>query len=312
MGGAFFCQDVAVKPWKSWSDQLDLMEQRGLLIADRTTCELRLSQVNYYRLAGYARYFQVAPHVADNRFVDGTTVEGIFELYDADEDLRGLLMQRLARVEIMLRTRYAYIVAEQSGPYGKYLKDSFFSGASTSESMARKCQEDLARSRERFIVRYRDEASPTPYAHLPVWSAVEAFSFGTLSKCIERGDKGRLYANVAESLGVNKTGFVSRLRALVYLRNRCAHQARLWRHSVVDAGSTPNNIKGRAKRKIGQFDPRSVIDVLVSLDDLLEKASLGDGAIDWLLARHGASSLYLEGLRQPRNHRDGPLSVGHK
>ncbi|MGC9535644.1 Abi family protein [Streptomyces sp. UG1] len=72
--------------------------------------------------------------------------------------------------------------------------------------------------------------------------AVEAWSFGTLSKAIERGAGGTLADAVATSVGVARAGFAYRVRSLVYLRNRCAHHSRLWHHSVLynhAAGSHP-------------------------------------------------------------------------
>jgi abortive infection bacteriophage resistance protein len=130
-------------------------------------------------------------------------------------------------------------------------------------------------SKERHILRYTtsDESSPN-FSGLPVWSAVEAWSFGTLSKCSERGAQGALADAVAISLGVAKAGFAYRVRAHVYLRNRCAHHSRRWHHSVIEAGATPNNVRVKAKRLVGQFDPRSVLDVTASLDDILVRAKV--------------------------------------
>ncbi|RYG78464.1 Abi family protein [Yimella sp. RIT 621] len=294
-----------MKPWLSWPDQVSLLQQRGLEISDTDVCEERLSRVNYYRFMGYARYFQAAPHDGNNSFVAGATFADVWALYEADEALRDLLMAGLGRVEIALRTTYAYVLGRDTYSHATYLQDSFFSGAATSESLAESCRADLNRSRERFILRYRDNNASDPYADLPVWSAVEAFSFGTLSKCVERAAGGTLHPVIAEELGIAKAGFHSRVKALVYVRNRCAHHARLWRHSVIDAGLTPNNARHKTKKQIGQFDPRSVMDVLVSLDDILTKTNLGDPVVPALLATHGRGSAFLEGLTQPLAHRDG-------
>jgi len=248
MGGAFLCFDASMKPWLPWPEQVALLQERGLEIDPADRCPESLSVVNYYRFMGYARYFQVAPHQGDNRFLPGTRFADVWGLYKADEVLRNLLMPRLGSVEVALRTKYAYVVGRDVGPRSGYLNESFFAGARSSESLSDACRKDLDRSKERFILRYRDQLAADPYEELPVWSAVEAFSFGTLSKCIERGHHGAVFRAVADELGVAQAGFQSRVRALVYLRNRCAHHARLWRHSVVDAGATPNNIKHRAKR----------------------------------------------------------------
>jgi hypothetical protein len=142
------------------------------------------------------------------------------------------------------------------------------------------------------------------FSKLPVWSAVEAWSFGTLSKCIERGAQGALTDAVAASLGVAKSGFAYRVRSLVYLRNRCAHHSRLWHHSVIDAGPTPNNVRVKAKRLAGQFEPRSVLDVVASLDDMLVRSKTANPVLPELIEQHSCDSAFWQGLSHPQNPRD--------
>lgn len=255
MGGAFFDLGSLLKPSLSWDAQVDLLVQRGLVVSDRVACAAFLAANNYYRFSGYMRYFQKAPHLGDNSFQPGTAFEEIRAIYDADEALRSLLSQRLARVEVLLRTHTAYVIANAHGPCGRYLEQDFYTDAANSEPTVESCLKDIERSRERHILRYTAAEGGTPdFTGLPVWSAVEAFSFGTLSKCIERGGQGSLADAVATSIGVAKAGFPYRVRALVYLRNRCAHHSRLWHHSVIDAGPTPNNVRVKAKKLAGQFE----------------------------------------------------------
>lgn len=128
MGGAFSCLNGRMKQWLSWSDQLALLQERGLVVGDRAACEVRLRSVNYYRFSGYARYFQIAPHEGDSRFHAGTTFGDVWALVEADADLSAALMPRLGQVEIALRTRYAYVVGRDVGLGGNYLNDAFFSG----------------------------------------------------------------------------------------------------------------------------------------------------------------------------------------
>ena len=302
--GPFHAWMVRVKNWLSHADQAKLLAGRGLLISDLQECEARLSQVNYYRWSGYFRYFQVAPHAGDNSFVPGTTFDEIWEIYSVDAHLRSALVPLLESPEVLLRASYAYVVGQKTAPTGLYLDDAYFSGTPNSESLSAACRKDLDRSRERFILRYKDVSQADPHASLPVWSAVESFSFGTLSKCIQRADQGTLKDEVADVIGVPRDGFDTRVRALVYLRNRCAHHARLWRHSVIDAGRTPNNVRKKVKKQVGQFHPRSVMDVLASLDDLLHRKFIEGGAVAFVTDRPRRDT-FLDGLLKPRAHRDG-------
>lgn len=300
-----FLSGVPVKPSLSWGEQVALLVGRGLLVGDEDACAAFLAAHNYYRFSGYMRYFQKAPQRGENDFQPGTAFDDIRAIYDADEALRLVLTHRLGRAEVLLRTHTAHVIANEHGPSGRYLEEDFYTDAPSAEPTVESCLKDIERSRERHILRYTTAGGGTPdFTALPVWSAVEALSFGTLSKCIERGGQGTVADAVATSLGVAKAGFPYRVRALVYLRNRCAHHSRLWNHSVIDAGPTPNNVRVKAKRLAGQFEPRSVLDVIASLDDILVRGKAADPALPELLQQHDRNSAFWKGLGHPVNPRD--------
>lgn len=297
-----------MKPSLSVEEQVELLRSRGLLIEDQKECEAFFSVTNYYRFSGYMRYFQRAPHRDDNSFQPNTTFAQIRHIYDADEALRTALISPLTQVELLLRTHVARVIANEYGPYGEYLQESFYTDIGGREPTVEACLQDIERSKDRHILRYWNTADGNiDYAKLPVWSAVEAWSFGTLSKAIERGADGTLAGAVAESIGVAKSGFEYRVRALVYLRNRCAHHNRLWHHSVLDAGPTPNNVRGRAKRLAGKFDHRSVIDVIASLDDIACRSRVSVLLLPKLVEQHPREVGFWEGLVQPQSPRDNQL-----
>lgn len=294
-----------MKPSLSWPEQVALLGSRGLDIADESACARFLAASNYYRFSGYARYFQEAPHHSDDRFRSGMTFEHIRAVYDADESLRVALFRPLARVELLLRSHVARVISGEHGACGRYLEEDFYSDVNGREPTVESCLRDIDRSRDRHILRYRGaDGNRADHSQLPVWSAVEAWSFGTLSKVIERGDQGHLADSIASSIGIAKAGFAYRVKALVYLRNRCAHHSRLWHHSVIDAGPTPNNVRSRAKRLAGQFGPRSVIDVIASLDDMALRGGIADQLLPELVERYGQESDFWRGLATPQAPRD--------
>ena len=294
-----------MKPSLSWEEQVALLVQRGLAVSDEGGCAAFLAANNYYRFSGYMRYFQQAPHLGNDAFRPGTTFDEIRTIYDADEALRSALAPQLARAEVLLRTHTAHTIANDHGPRGQYLEEVFYTDVGNGEPTIESCLRDIERSKERHILRYTTTDSGAPnFGGLPVWSAVEAWSFGTLSKCIERGAQGALADAVATSLGVAKAGFAYRVRSLVYIRNRCAHHSRLWHHSVIDAGPTPNNVRVKAKRLAGQFEPRSVLDVIASLDDIVVRGKVADPVFPELVQQHHRDSAFWQGLAHPQNPLD--------
>jgi abortive infection bacteriophage resistance protein len=294
-----------VKPSLSWDAQVALMVRRGLVVRDENACADFLASNNYYRFSGYARYFQEAPHEGKDSFKPGTTFDEIRAIYDADDELRAMLGRPLAQVEVLLRTHTAHVIANKYGPCGRYLEEDFYTDIAGREPTVESCVRDIERSRERHILRYKaTTGSASDFSELPVWSAVEAWSFGTLSKCIERGATGSLADDVAASLGVAKAGFAYRVKSLVYLRNRCAHHSRVWHHSIIDAGPTPNNVRAKAKRLAGQFEPRSVLDVIASLDDMLVRSATAETFLPELVEQYRSADGFWQGMVRPQSSRD--------
>lgn len=296
-----------MKPYLTPEEQAQLVVNRGLVVDDFETCIEFYKFNNYYRFSGYARYFQVAPHQGDDRFQAGLPFNVIRQVYENDAELRSLLLARLTDVELVLRTVVARVLAREYQAYRQYLDHSFY--GISGESVQVSCIRDITRSRDRHILKYLEHGAEHEdgLQELPIWSAVEAFSFGTLSKMIELGDSGKCARKIAEELGIAKAGFAYRIRTLVYLRNRCAHHSRLWHHSVIDAGPTPNNVRIKAKRIVGQFEPRSIVDAIASLDDIYVKAGLGQPILPEIFSVFSDSAQTWDGYVSPVSPRDHRL-----
>ncbi|WP_460002724.1 Chromate resistance protein ChrB [Microbacterium xylanilyticum] len=60
----------------SVDDEVALLAGRDLIVDDEQACAEFSASTNYYRFCGrHARYFQRAPHVGDDRFGEGTTID---------------------------------------------------------------------------------------------------------------------------------------------------------------------------------------------------------------------------------------------
>ncbi|MDJ0355657.1 Abi family protein [Paenarthrobacter sp. PH39-S1] len=159
-------------------EQVDLLSSRGLVIDSEDRCVEFLRANTYYRFSGYARYFQRAPHLGDNAFEEGMTFDEIRAMCDNDEALRGPLTEALARAEVLIRTHFACVVADVHGPYGRFLEEDSYTDVGSEEPTVEACLRDIGRSKDRHILRYRTTSGGTQdFGELPVWSAVEAWSF---------------------------------------------------------------------------------------------------------------------------------------
>jgi hypothetical protein len=268
-------------PWLSFDEQVEKLTRAGLQVDDKAELRRFLSRVNCFRFLGYFRHFQTFPSGGDPFFV-GVSFNQIRCVYEADIKLSAAILDALQEIELLLRTRFAqYFGADATRARGVFMKEGIFTPSPEGKSQVHECiARDVTRSKERFLNRYFDEASSNegvPIAEawrsLPIWAAVEVFSFGTLSRSIEASQKMGVTKQIAESIGVPQSYLPQIIKSFVYLRNRCAHHSRLWNHSVIDAPSLPPQIKRRAKKR-RQYVNRSVYQVLVAIDYFLDRSKL--------------------------------------
>ena len=84
----------------SIEEQVQLLKERGLIVADDQECAQFLKSVSYYRLGWYCKDHQ---DPQSNQFVDGVTFDKIKEIYITDQRLRSLIAESVDRIEVALR-----------------------------------------------------------------------------------------------------------------------------------------------------------------------------------------------------------------
>lgn len=106
------------KPALTFSQQVDLLIARGLVVNNKKRVEKTLANISYYRLSAYMLPFKECQNgVVIARFVPDTTWEMVYDLYKFDRKLRLLLFDAIERIEIAIRTQ---IVNQLSLKYGSH------------------------------------------------------------------------------------------------------------------------------------------------------------------------------------------------
>lgn len=219
------------KPWLSYQDQVALLQQRGLTIADPAAAAGFLSHTNYYRFSGYCLAFEQARH----QFHPQVTFEQIQTAYEFDRVLRDLVTEALELTELDLRAAIAYHFGQQHGAFGHTDPTKFFhrfGHQSWIDLSGRRCQgwidklhDEAVRSKELFVTHFR--ATYTQFPDLPIWMATEVMSFGALSQMFQ-GMMRQDQKAVSARYGRQPSDLASWMHHLVYVRNLCAHHSRLW------------------------------------------------------------------------------------
>jgi abortive infection bacteriophage resistance protein len=234
------------KPWLSISDQVALLQSRGLVVSDRAFAEQFLTHLNYYRFSGYCLAFETSRH----NFAGGTTFESVVDAYYFDLTLRDLVTEALEVVEVDLRAAIAYHFGKRHGPFGHTVAANFFGQFHHSGWLTR-LREESDRSSELFVEHFRNSYAEFP--DLPVWIVMEVMSFGGLSQMV----KGMLKADqkaIATRYGLQPRVLQKATHHLTYVRNLCAHHSRLWDRVwaikpelPVGAGWSPPQLPGNGR-----------------------------------------------------------------
>jgi abortive infection bacteriophage resistance protein len=209
------------KPPLTIEQQADLLLSRGL-IAEKDILIHTLTAVNYYRLSAYLYPFQNI----DQSFKEDTSLERIWNRYTFDRQLRLLIMDAIERIEVSVRTKLAYHLSHECGPFAQEDPHNFPDlGPEQYLKWYGELKEEVYRSTEPFILRFiktYGDMHTTP----PVWMMVEVMSFGkTLT--MFRGVHYTLRQTIAAYYSVSDKIFFSWLLALNSTRNICAHHGKL-------------------------------------------------------------------------------------
>ena len=222
------------KPATDIEHQIALLKERGMVIADEALAERWMKTVGYYRLSAYWLPHERPPAEGETRskqFRDGTAFEAIVEIYIFDRNLRLLVMEAIERIEIALRARWTNRVSLAHGPHAHLDPDHFTSGWTHADMVAQLARR-AGESRELFIEHYKAKYD-RPYMP-PLWMVTELMTFGELSKWVSATRETSVRKAIAKDLGLPSAETLEGvLSVLSYVRNICAHHARLWNRKTV-------------------------------------------------------------------------------
>lgn len=214
------------KEIQTFARQIDILKQRGMKIADQHQAETWLRNVSYYRMSGY--WYPLLADRQNHIFKPGSTFEQACLLYQFDSQLRKLVLSCIERIEVAVRTQMAYVLSMAHDGYW-FANTTLFSNLPQHTKTLISINDEFQRSDEQFVRAFkRKYNNPLP----PSWMTLEITSFGTMSILYKNLKPGLSKREVAAAFGVSDTVFVSWLHTLVYIRNICAHHARLWNRTL--------------------------------------------------------------------------------
>jgi len=297
------------KPALLFHDQANLLISRGLIVEDSQILVNYLQQVNYYRLSGYWYVFKIKdPVTGDESFKPNTTFQMIRDRYEFDRAMRLLLMDAIGRIEVAIfRTRMVEAHTTLYGPFGYTELKNY--NPRFSETDFQKLLLEISvnedRSYEEFINRYRLKYTSETY--LPLWMAAELMSVGQLLTLFRN-----LHLSVKQTISHQFNLFPmvldSWLLTLNYIRNSCAHHARLWNRPLPLKPKLPDKKRdGRWYAPVPIPDNRmyTVLTMILYLLSYIAPVDQWKKSIEQLIAAYPVVPLKPMGF--PQNWKECPL-----
>jgi len=245
-----------LKPWRSFADQLQQLQTRGLQVENPVAALDYLERLGYYRLSGYwypFRAIDLAASAAQGKavrldaFTQDSRFEDVVRLYVFDKRLRLLALDALERIEMAVRVDVAHLLGQRDPSahenpacfHGNFAKKLITTGPDKGKTAHQvwlnKYQNLLNRARkEPFVVHHLQQ-----YGALPVWAAIEVWDFGLLSKLFAGMQYADQQAIAAKYGAPNGQAFGQWLRSLNFIRNVSAHHSRLWNINILELSPLP-------------------------------------------------------------------------
>lgn len=206
-----------------------------MVIANPAEAEFYLQHLNYYRLGAYWLPFEI--NHGNHTFRPGTRFEDVLNLYIFDRQLRLHAIDAIERVEVSIRSTWAYHLADQHGPHAHLDPNLAFKQHRWQQNID-KLTDEVSRSEETFIRHLRQTYSePLP----PVWAVCEVMSLGLLSRWYDNLKPMPVRRAIANTYDLDQATLASWLRHLSLVRNTCAHHSRLWNREFTITPAAPGH-----------------------------------------------------------------------
>ena len=291
------------KPHLDISEKLQLLLDRGLLISKIDSARHCLGHLNYDRLSHY--WIPFLENLDTKKFREGTQFEDILNLYIFDRELRLLVLDGIERVEVSIRSKWAYNFSKCHGSHAHLNADLFLNeGTWSHETAIQDLQKIVSKSKESFIIQlHKDYSDRLP----PLWALVEIMTFGQLSYWLKNLRYREDRKAVADEYKIDETNLISFLHHLTLIRNKCSHHSRLWNCDFPIKIKLPKKRPVIVVESINKESDNKIYNTLVILIHLLNTIDPDHGWTDRFLSLVKKYRIDLHKMGFPSNWESLPI-----
>ena len=192
-------------------------------------------------------------------------------------------MDAIERVEVAIRTRARHRARDAKRRLRARRSEELPSAHPARHArFLEELRNEAQRSRERFVDHFK--ATYDEFPDLPIWAAVETMTFGSVFTLFVMSKK-KVQKNVARKYGIAGPVLYSWLQTLNYVRNICAHHARLWNRELAIRPTVPDVKNGPEWHRPQSIDTNRMFVVLTILRFLLHRVAPQSAWRDRLFAK---------------------------
>ena len=217
------------KTFKTLDEQITILQNKGLIINDISFAKDILLRENYFFLMGYRHLFFKSER--DRMFIDGTTFDELYAVFNFDRQLRNILFKNLLIVENNAKSIFSYQLSKNYG----YKESDYLNPRNFNRDLNKRKQViDLLKKIQRQIRINGGQHQATMhylnnYGYLPLWIVVKVLSFGIVSELytiLKSDDK----QDIADNYNINVSDLELYFPIVANYRNLCAHEDILLDH----------------------------------------------------------------------------------
>lgn len=226
------------KCFKTLDEQLDILASRGLIINKREEAKRFLLYNNYYRVSGYSLTLR-----NNDVFYKEATFQNIVDIYCFDQELRHILLKYIEKIEVSIKSIYAYYFTQKYGPTGHLNAENYTDKVKYSEIINKVEEQKNKNLKFEAYLKHFIEDLKQP---IPLWAYIDLFTISDISKIYSISDI-ELKEVISREFGLNMKRGYEKLEGFLYcitvVRNLCAHGSRLFNRLFITKPNLHKNDK---------------------------------------------------------------------
>lgn len=215
----------------TWEQQLDLFEQRGMIVKFDDTEKLK--HISYYKLKEFAKPFSKLSNQNDKRSIVYTNIDftEVLARFYQDKNLRIYLLHAIEKIEVSIKTKISFVLGERYGAFG-YLNFSSWSNrdkfskykVETQQFYIKKSLLKTMKKSQLSELKNRHNIENDGFPS--VWLGIDLLMFGNIVTILESMSEKNLRL-IALEYNCSTEELVSWMKCLHFVRNICAHNSKL-------------------------------------------------------------------------------------